>query len=88
MLLKPDNADALYERGKVYRKMALYDRAIEDFNAALELDPDNIYIYNNRGLALYEKKVYDRAIEDSISAEPVLVRQRGPPLSSFRKPTT
>ena len=26
---------------------------------------------------------HDRVIEDSISAEPVLVRQRGPPLSSF-----
>ena len=42
-----------------------YDRAITDYNKAIELDPKYVHAYNNRGRAYADnKKDYDRAITD------------------------
>ena len=42
-----------------------YDRAITDYNKAIELDPKYVLAYNNRGRAYADnKKDYDRAITD------------------------
>ena len=41
-----------------------YDRAIVDFNKAIQLKPDFDAAYNNRGLAYHDKDDYDRAIVD------------------------
>jgi tetratricopeptide (TPR) repeat protein len=40
--LAPNNADAFYERGLVYRKKGDYDNAIKDFSEAIRLRPDFI----------------------------------------------
>lgn len=36
-------------------KNGLYDRAISDFNRAIEIDPKHADAYNNRGNAYYNK---------------------------------
>ena len=41
-----------------------HDRAIEDFNKAIQLNPDHALAYANRGVAYYYKGDYDCAIED------------------------
>ena len=40
------------------------DRAIQDYNTALELDPNDASVYRNRGLAFIQKRVMDRARRD------------------------
>ena len=51
-------------RGIAYAEKGNYDRAIEDFNMAIELNPNYAYAYNNRGLAYRGKGDFDRAIEN------------------------
>ncbi len=41
-----------------------YDRAIADYDKAIELDPANALAYNNRGRAYADKGDHDRAIAD------------------------
>jgi tetratricopeptide (TPR) repeat protein len=47
----------------VYRTGA-YDRAIQDFTAAIRLKPDYPNAFNNRGSAYVEEEHLDRAIQD------------------------
>ena len=52
------------------------DRAIEDFNTAINLNPELVEAYNNRGNAYRNKGEMDRAIEDfntAINLNPELV---------------
>ena len=52
-------------RGHVYYiDKGEIDRAIEDFNKAIELNPEFDIAYNNRGVACIGKGEFDRAIED------------------------
>jgi Flp pilus assembly protein TadD len=41
-----------------------YDRAIEDYNAALRIDPNDAMAYSSRGIAYHYKKDYRRARAD------------------------
>ena len=59
-----NHASIYCERGIVFLGKGEIDRAIADFNAALELDPKHAIAYNNRGAAYAEKGEYDRAISD------------------------
>jgi tetratricopeptide (TPR) repeat protein len=54
----------LIERGKVYLAMHDYDRAIADFNEAIQLDPKNAFTFYDRGNAYRAKGDHDRAIQD------------------------
>jgi len=51
-------------RGLAYRNLKEYQRAIEDYSRAIELDPTYVYAYNSRGLAYADLEEYQRAIED------------------------
>ena len=51
-------------RGNAWRQKREYDRAIEDYNQALQLNPNYYEAHNNRGNAWSDKRDYDRAIED------------------------
>jgi len=62
--IKPDEHLALFDRGVAYAEKGNYDRAIEDFNAALKIKPDFYLALKNRGIAYSNKDNYDRAIED------------------------
>ena len=59
-----NKAIAYYSRGLAYYDKGEYDRAIEDYNKAIELNPEYTYAYNNRGLAYYNKGEYERAKND------------------------
>ncbi len=45
------NAEAFNERGKAYRKMGKYQRAIDDYTKAIALDSQYAEAYYNRGVA-------------------------------------
>jgi tetratricopeptide (TPR) repeat protein len=63
--LKPDAANAYYNRGTAYAKgLGQYHRAIQDYNEAIRLKPDNAEAFNNRGTAYGNLGQYQRAIED------------------------
>jgi len=59
-----DKAFAYNSRGLSYYYKGDFDRAIEDFDKALELDPNYPGAYYSRGLSYYYKGDFDRAIED------------------------
>jgi lipoprotein NlpI len=43
--------DAFNSRGLAYAKLKQFEKAIQDYNQAIELDPEYTYAFNNRGLA-------------------------------------
>lgn len=51
-------------RGMVYFVQADYQKAVQDFTRAIQLNPNNFRAYNNRGLAFRMMKQYERAFED------------------------
>jgi len=59
-----EDAKAYVNRGAAYRKKGNYDRAIADFNKAIELDPGCAEAYHNRGVAYRRKGEHKRAIAD------------------------
>ncbi len=52
-----------------------YNRAIEDYTKAIEIDSRNSAAYFNRGLA-YNKKEIDRSIADDIQAAQLDIKER------------
>jgi len=61
----PDStAEAYSNRGRAYAYKGDYDRAITEFNRAIQLQPDYAGAYNRRGAAYGFKGDYDRAIAD------------------------
>lgn len=59
-----DLAPAYNNRGYAYNNKGQYDRAIEDYNAAIKLKSDYALAFNNRGLSYQNKGDYNRAIAD------------------------
>jgi tetratricopeptide (TPR) repeat protein len=59
------NLSVIYNnRGIAYDDKGDYDRAIQDFNEAIQLDPNDETAYYDRGYAYNKKGDYDRAIQD------------------------
>ena len=61
---RPDLAKAYYSRGTEYASQGAYDRAITDYNMAVQLDPKHVSAYYNRALAWSAKGESDRALAD------------------------
>jgi tetratricopeptide (TPR) repeat protein len=59
---------ASIDRGSVYLTKGEYDRAISEFNKALEVNPKDSGTYKNRGAAYMNKGQYDQAISDYTKA--------------------
>jgi tetratricopeptide (TPR) repeat protein len=55
---------AYYNRGLAYADKKQYDKAIEDYNRAIELDPQYASAYRSRGSAYRIKKDYNEAVTD------------------------
>ena len=62
--LRPDFADAYYNRGLVRGDKGDLDGALNDFNEAIRLKPDDAHAYYNRGKILKDKALYRAAISD------------------------
>jgi len=58
------DAVALRTRGVAYRERGDYDRAIQDFEAAIKLKPDMAGAYSGRGIVYQLKGDHRRAIQD------------------------
>jgi len=63
-----DPATIYFYRGNAYNKKGEYDRAIADFNQALQLNPKLAAFFYHRGSAYGHKGEYDRAIADFTQA--------------------
>jgi len=53
-----------YNKGLDFGKSGKYEKAIECFDKAIELNPNFAWAYNNRGTAHYYLKEYEKAVED------------------------
>ncbi|MBV8771279.1 MAG: tetratricopeptide repeat protein [Deltaproteobacteria bacterium] len=62
--LKPDYAEAFYNRGNARRAKSDLDGALADYNEALRLKPDFAMAINNRGIVREAKGDLDRALAD------------------------
>jgi len=62
------DATAYFNRGLVYFEKQDYDKAIADFNNAIQLDPNYARAYYNRGVVYDYKQDYDKAIADFTQA--------------------
>jgi len=60
----PSGAEFYLRRGEDFSGVHDYDRAIDDYNTAIQLKPDYAEAYNNRGFAYYLKGDAERAIAD------------------------
>lgn len=79
----PGEAGAHLERGRALIAQGQLERAIAEFDQAIELDPDDVAVYVTRGFAYialgqFERGIadYDRAIELE-SENPILYNDRG-----------
>ena len=76
-------AIAFNNRGFSYQRKGDYDRAIKDYNQAIQLNSQLKQLYMNRGVALAETKQYDRDGKDFDDAirlapyDPIAVYNRG-----------
>ncbi len=61
--MKPGFADTIAALGYYYREKQDYDRAIELFEKALEIDPENGDAHNFYGVMLFRMGNYDDALE-------------------------
>jgi tetratricopeptide (TPR) repeat protein len=72
--LSDENLAITYSnRGNSFFDLGNLERAIEDYNKALQLNPDDTVTLSNRGAAYIELKRYDEALEDfsrAVALEP------------------
>ena len=60
----PGGIQRYIQQGDEYLNAGEYDRAIAEFDAAINADPDSAEVYSKRGLAYAKLGVHDRAIAD------------------------
>ena len=63
-----ENASAAFNLGTKDLEQKNYDKAIEEFTQAIQLDPNNAKYYNNRCTTFISSGKYDAAIEDCNTA--------------------
>lgn len=64
----PHPAITYYNRGLDYHNSGEYDKAIDNYDKAIELYPNLAYSYYNRGHTEFKKGEYDKAIDDYTKA--------------------
>jgi len=60
----PDRPTAYNNRGHYYLNQGEYDKALADFNKAIELDAKNAGAYDNRGVLYLRQGDYEKALSD------------------------
>ena len=63
ILLKPDFAEAYYNRGLLFLQLSRLKEAIKSYDKAIQIKPGLAEAYNNRGIALQELGRLDLAVE-------------------------
>lgn len=61
---EPRDAIGFHARGNRYSRNGEYERAIEDYSRAVELDGAFAEAYYDRGFSFYEVGLYEEAITD------------------------
>jgi tetratricopeptide (TPR) repeat protein len=61
---EPNRGEAYSNRGLAYAGLNQHERAIEDYNKAVELNPEGAEAYSNRGTVYAGLNQYESAIED------------------------
>jgi tetratricopeptide (TPR) repeat protein len=61
---EPEDPGALNMRGTAYGQKGMYQKALADFNAAIDLDPGYYQAYANRALVHARMKNFTRAMSD------------------------
>jgi tetratricopeptide (TPR) repeat protein len=54
------NTDAFNSRGTAYAKLKQFEKAIQDYNQAIELNPKYADAFNNRGTAYAKLKQFEK----------------------------
>jgi tetratricopeptide (TPR) repeat protein len=62
--LKPNDAEAYYNRGTAYSQLGKYPEAAQDFEKAIQLKPDYLAAYLGRGLARAKLGDHTAAVRD------------------------
>jgi tetratricopeptide (TPR) repeat protein len=70
------HAMAHYKRGVAYQFKGELDRAIADYNNAIELRPRSARAYESRGSAYASKGVYTNAVADVTKASELAARKK------------
>jgi Flp pilus assembly protein TadD len=61
---KEKRAEGHFKKGFDYQNQGDLDKALEEYNKALELNPNYIQVYTNLGTVYLGKGNYDRAIQN------------------------
>ena len=78
--LKPYASEIfLMDRGEVYLSAGQYDRAIDDFDAALKIDTQAAFAKLGRGKAMLAKEEYATALDDFEQANQIVETTTGGP---------
>lgn len=64
-------ASALKDEGNKAFQARDYDKAIELFSKAIDLEPQNFVLWSNRSAAKAAKKQYSAALEDAEKVRPL-----------------
>lgn len=80
--LDPKDGMAYYNRGSLYSRMGMYEKALNDLNQTIELLPDYASAYNNRGLVHEKMEHYTEALADfdkatELEDSPIVYFNRG-----------
>lgn len=60
----PQNLDATINIANAFDEVKNYDKAIEYYNKAIEIDKKCALAYNNRGYSYFNKQEYENALQD------------------------
>ena len=68
--IKPDYANAHFNRAELFFEIEEYSKAFEDYSEAIRLNPNDAQFYNSRGHCAFMMEDFDSAISDySTSSE-------------------
>jgi len=62
--LSLEDDEVYWKRGNEYREKGQYDKAILDYNKAIEINPKYVDAYKERGIAYGRKGQYDLAFKE------------------------
>ncbi|RLC38670.1 MAG: hypothetical protein DRH51_08020, partial [Candidatus Coatesbacteria bacterium] len=56
------DADAYYNDGNLYLMIGLFDKALESYQKAIDVNPSHIRAYSNLGVTYYKIGEYEKAV--------------------------